>query len=171
MPESGVKAKNALASGAMMCPQMIDLRAFFNGRDASFRDELTDDIRRNAADTVAKANALLARSGFAHVCTVNSGWRPHRINRTVANASPTSHHLTGRAIDLPDPDRSLATWCATHLEALAEIGLWLEDPRWTFDPKGDHWVHLQTVPPRSGNRVFAPSDAPAKDPDFPVTWA
>ena len=51
---------------------MIDLRAFFNGRDASFREELTGDIRRNAADTVAKVNALLKRAGFAHIRTVNS---------------------------------------------------------------------------------------------------
>jgi hypothetical protein len=149
---------------------MIELKAFFNGRDHAFRHELTDEIRRNAAETVARANRLLERAGFEHICTVNSGWRPPVINASVANASPTSHHLTGRAIDLPDRDRRLAIWCATHLDVLAEIGLWLEDPRWTFDANGDHWVHVQTVPPRSGNRVFAPSDLPAPDPDFPVTW-
>lgn len=149
---------------------MIDLKAFFNGRDKAFRHELSGEIRRNAADTVAKANELLARAGFGHIRTVNSGWRPPVINASVANASPTSHHLTGRAVDLPDPDRTLAAWCVTNLDVLAEIGLWLEDPRWTFDPGGDHWVHLQTAPPRSGMRVFIPSDTPAKDPDFPVTW-
>ena len=69
------------------------------------------------------------------------------------------------------PDFLTTSTGASPSEVLAEVGLWLEDPRWTFDPKGDHWVHLQTVPPRSGNRVFVPSDAPAKDPDFPVTWA
>jgi hypothetical protein len=149
---------------------MIDLKSFFNGRDRAFQDELTDEIRRNAAETVAKANELLKRAGFEHVCSVNSGWRPHRVNATVVNASATSHHLTGRAVDLPDPNRTLAIWCATHLDVLAEIGLWLEDPRWTFDGKGDHWVHLQTVPPRSGHRVFIPFDTPPKDPSFPVTW-
>ena len=149
---------------------MIDLKAFFNGRDRAFHHELTDEIRRNAAETVAKANALIARAGFEHIHTVNSGGRPPVINAAVTNASPTSHHLTGRAIDLPDPDRTLAAWCVTHLEVLAEIGLWLEDPRWTYDERGDHWVHLQTLPPRSSHRVFIPSDMPAKDPDFPVTW-
>jgi hypothetical protein len=148
---------------------MIDLKAFFNGRDKAFRDELTEEIRRNAAETVAKANELLKRAGFEHVCSVNSGWRPHRVNAATVNASATSHHVTGRAIDLPDPDRSLAAWCVANLDVLAEIGLWLEDPRWTFDASGDHWVHVQTVPPRSGHRVFVPSDTPAKDPDFPVT--
>jgi hypothetical protein len=150
---------------------MIDLKAFFNGRDKDFQDELTEEIRCNAAETVIKANELLKRAGFERICSVNSGWRPHRVNAAVANASATSHHLTGRAIDLPDADRTLAAWCVAHLDVLAEIGLWLEDPRWTYDADGDHWVHLQTVPPRSGHRVFIPADTPAKDPDFPVTWA
>lgn len=150
---------------------MINLKAFFKGRDKAFERELTREIRRNAAITVAKANALLKRAGFGHITTVNSGWRPPLINASVTNASPTSHHLTGRAIDLPDPNRTLAAWCVNHLDTLEEIGLWLEDPRWTYDPDGEHWVHLQTVPPRSGNRVFVPADIPAKDPDFPVTWA
>ncbi len=150
---------------------MIDLKAFYCGRDESHRDDLTDGIRRNAADTVAKANALLERAGFAHVCSVNSGWRPRQINTATPNASATSHHLTGCAVDLPDPDRTLAAWCVNNLAALAKIGLWMEDPRWTWDANGEHWVHVQTVPPRSGNRVFVPSAAPALDPDFPVTWA
>ena len=149
---------------------MIDLKAFYCGRDESHRDDLTDGIRRNAADTVAKANALLERAGFAQVCSVNSGWRPRQINAATPNASATSHHLTGCAVDLPDPDRALAIWCANHLDTLAEIGLWLEDPRWTYSKDGEHWVHIQTVPPRSGNRVFVPSSAPALDPNFPVTW-
>ncbi|MGQ0750928.1 MAG: D-Ala-D-Ala carboxypeptidase family metallohydrolase [Betaproteobacteria bacterium] len=149
---------------------MLDLDIFFNGRDQAFAHELTDEIRANAAETIARTNALLQRSGFGHICTVNSGWRPPLVNASVTNASPTSHHLTGRAVDLPDRDRTLAAWCVAHLEVLAEIGLWLEDPRWTYDSAGDHWVHLQTVPPRSGNRVFMPSDTPAKDPGFPVTW-
>lgn len=149
---------------------MIDLKTFYCGRDVTCSRDLTDEIRRNAADMVAKANALLERAGFAHVCSVNSGWRPRQINAATPNASATSHHLTGRAVDLPDPDRTLATWCVNHLAVLGEFGLWLEDPRWTYDANGDHWVHVQTVPPRSGNRVFVPSSVPALDPDFPVTW-
>lgn len=149
---------------------MIDLKAFYNGRDEAYRDELNDAIRRNAEATVAKANELLNRAGFEHVCSVNSGWRPREINNATATASPTSRHLTGQAVDLPDPDRALAAWCVANLDALAEIGLWMEDPRWTSDENGDHWVHLQTVAPKSGSRVFIPFDTPPKDPDFPVTW-
>lgn len=150
---------------------MIDLTAFYDGRDEAYRDELTDEIRRNAEATVARANELLKRAGFEHVCSVNSGWRPRRVNAATPNASATSHHLSGRAVDLPDPRRALAAWCVANLKVLAEIGLWMEDPRWTYDENGDHWVHVQTVPPKSGRRVFVPSTAPAIDPDFPVTWA
>ena len=147
---------------------MIDLKAFYNGREEAYRDELTDEIRRNAEDIVAKANELLKRAGFEDVCSVNSGWRPRQVNAATPNASATSHHLTGRAVDLPDPDRTLAAWCVANLDALAEMGLWMEDPRWTYDENGEHWVHVQTVPPGSGNRVFIPSTEPPKDPNFPV---
>lgn len=150
---------------------MIDLKTFYNGRDGAYRDELTDEIRRNAEDTVAKANELLKRAGFKHVCSVNSGWRPKQVNEATPNASKTSHHLVGKAIDLPDPDRTLAAWCVANPDALAEIGLWMEDPRWTYDENGEHWVHVQIVAPKSGRRVFIPFDTPPKDPDFPVRSA
>jgi len=150
---------------------MIDLEAFYCGRDEAYVDELTDEIRANAQDTLARTNRLLGRAGFQHVCSVNSGWRPRQVNEATPNAASSSQHLSGRAIDLPDPDRTLAAWCVNHLEVLAEIGLWMEDPRWTYDAAGDHWVHLQIVPPKSGRRVFIPFDTPPLDPDFPVTWA
>jgi hypothetical protein len=150
---------------------MIDLKAYYMGRDEAYRDELTEEIRRNAAETVVRVNRLLERAGFTHITEVNSGWRPKRINAATPEAAATSHHLTGEAVDLPDPDRTLAAWCASHLDVLEELGLWMEDPRWTWDENGGHWVHLQTVPPRSGRRVFVPYDTPPKDPDFPVTWA
>lgn len=150
---------------------MIDLKAFYKGREETHHRELTDEIRRNAEDTVTRANELLQRAGFAHISAVNSGWRPREVNNATATASPTSRHLTGQAVDLPDPDRRLAAWCASNLGVLEEIGLWLEDPRWTCDENGEHWVHVQTVPPRSGRRVFVPYDTPPPDPDFPVTWA
>jgi hypothetical protein len=66
--------------------------------------------------------------------------------------------MTGCAVDICDvvPERTLARWCLRNLVFLAEVGLWMEDPRWT-----PGWVHLQSVPPRSGGRVFIPSAAPA----------
>ena len=136
------------------------------GRDVTHKDELTDEIRANAQRTVDAANELLARAGRSDIHTVNSGWRPATVNEATANAASSSRHLTGQAVDLPDADRTLATWCADNLDVAAEIGLWFEDFRWT-----PTWVHCQIVPPKSGKRVYIPSSAPAKDPSFPVTWA
>lgn len=144
---------------------MITLEAYWKGRDSTHAGELTDEIRANAERTVARCNELLERAGRSTVDEVNSGWRPKGINDDTANAAKGSRHLTAEAIDIPDSDRSLAEWCVDNLDVLAEIGLWIEDPRWT-----PTWVHLQIVPPRSGRRVFIPSAVPAPDPDFPVTW-
>ena len=145
---------------------MITLEAYWKGRDTEYADELTDEIRANAEVTVAKANELLARAGRSDIHTVNSGWRPATVNEATANAGTHSRHLTGQAVDLPDRDRTLATWCADNLDIAREIGLWFEDFRWT-----PTWVHCQIVPPKSGKLVYIPSTAPATDPDFPVTWA
>lgn len=59
--------------------------------------------------------------------------------------------MTGQAVDLYDPDGALDDWCLAHPERLAEAGLWQEHPAAT---KG--WLHLQSIPPRSRNRVFYP---------------
>ena len=144
---------------------MITLQSYYKGRDIQNREELTDEIEENSAETVRRVNELLERSGFKSIEKVNSGWRPQSINDATSNAAGHSKHLTGEACDLPDPDGSLRGWAVDNLDVLADIGLWIEDPRWT-----PTWLHVQTVPPKSGKRVFIPSTAPATDPDFPVTW-
>ena len=144
---------------------MITLRTYWLGRDATHAEELTDDIQRNAVLTVAKCNELLARAGRSDINTVSSGWRPKGVNAATSNAAQSSRHLTAEAVDLGDIDRTLSSWCVDNLDVLKELGLWMEDPRWC-----PSWLHVQTVPPKSGKRVFIPSSAPMKDPDFPVTW-
>jgi hypothetical protein len=84
---------------------------------------------------------------------VASGWRPQAINERTSNAAQLSTHLIGEACDLQDtPQRDLARWALRNLDRLEQIGLWMEDPRWTPD-----WVHWQTRPPHSGLRVYRPS--------------
>ena len=144
---------------------MIDLTIYFKGRDIKYAEEMTSDILRNSEITVARVNELLMRAGRSDVHTVNSGWRPQGVNDATANAAKGSKHLSAEAVDLPDADRSLCGWAVDNLDILAEIGLWIEDPRWT-----PTWLHAQIVPPKSGKRVFIPSTAPASDPHFPVTW-
>ena len=145
---------------------MIDAAAFYKGRDTEYASELTEEIRANSENTIAKVNELLERSGFKSIDSVDSGWRPRAVNAATSNAGAHSNHITGQACDLPDPDRAFATWCVDNLDVLGSIGLWMEDPRWTKT-----WVHVQTIPPKSGRRVYIPSLAAASDPTFPVTWS
>ena len=144
---------------------MITLEAYWKGRDKEYADEITDEIRANAQKTVERANELLARAGRSDINTVDSGWRPSAVNDSTSNAAVHSKHLSAEAVDLPDADRTLASWCADNLDIAKEIGIWFEDFRWT-----PHWVHCQIVPPKSGRRVFIPSLKPPLDPSFPVTW-
>ena len=147
---------------------MIDLQQFWQGRDKTHAAELTDEIRVNGTETVARVNALLnfAAEHGVKVDTIASGWRPAEVNADTPNAAPTSRHLTGEACDVQDDkDRSFARWCLRNTaplcfqsglpDLLAEIGLWMEHAQWT-----PTWVHLQIVPPHSGRRIFVPSDNP-----------
>lgn len=130
---------------------MITLTDYWMGRDKEFPLAMTPQIEANAERTVALANALLVRFGEGR--KVKSGWRPPAVNAKIPNAAVNSKHMTGQAIDLADPDGDLDEWLLTETgqKALTEIGLWLEHPAAT---KG--WCHLQTIPPKSGRRVFYP---------------
>ena len=134
---------------------MITLRDYWMGRDVSHRSELTDEIRANAAETVERANKLLEwyqsvtkdqESRF-----VTSGWRPAAVNAETPGAAMRSKHMTGQAVDISDPEGDLDEWALEHPELLEDFGLYLEHPSAT---KG--WCHVQTVPPKSGRRVFFP---------------
>lgn len=106
----------------------------------------TADVIANAAETAARVNKL----GLTAL-SVSSGFRPATINVHVKGAAVRSHHIMGRAVDLVDADGSIGKWCLANLDALEKAGLWLEDPSYT-----KVWCHLQTVPPKSGKRVFQP---------------
>ena len=140
---------------------MITLQGYWKGRDVSHAEELTDEINRNAKVTVDRVNELLARAGHSDIDHVNSGWRPQGVNDATRNSAANSRHLSAQAVDIGDADRALAHWCVDHLDDLREIGLWMEDPRWTPD-----WVHLQITPPRSGKLVYIPNNSPPTDPTF-----
>lgn len=129
---------------------VLTLADYFMGRDATHAEELTAELLTNARAVVDRANGLLKLAGIAQGI-VNSGWRPHSINTTTTNASPRSRHLTCQAVDLRDADGVLDAWCMSNLQALEGLGLWLEHPEAT-----PGWCHVQTVPPRSGRRVFDP---------------
>lgn len=135
---------------------MITLQQYWMGRDLTHKGELTREILDNATNTVARANLLIAlfekETGII-LSGVASGWRPAGVNAATSNAGKSSNHITADAVDIRDNDaRAFARWCLRNLNKLAEFGLWMENPQWC-----PTWVHLQTVPPKSGKRVYIPS--------------
>lgn len=146
---------------------MISLADFWMGRDVLYADELNDEIRWNAADTVAKINKALSLAAAEGVfpgidprtgTEVSSGWRPLAVNERTNNSASNSKHLVARACDIRDTkERSLARWAVVNGERLKAIGiLGMERPAWT-----PTWVHLQTVPVASGHWCYIPSQHPA----------
>lgn len=125
--------------------------------------------RANGADLLARVGALLAEPELAGIDAAvnprqNSGWRAASYNAELrrkwdagepggAPAAKNSRHTDAQAIDLDDDDGELDEFLFTDRgrELLVKHGLYMEHPAST---KG--WCHLQSVPPRSGNRVFFP---------------
>lgn len=122
---------------------------------------LTDITLSNAETTVHRHSLLLAYYYHDHPQArrigYSSGRRTPEQNAATPGAAPASLHMTCEAGDLGEPreDRPFARWCVANLHFLADIGLWMEDPRCTVG-KWTSWVHLQTRAPKSGMRVFIP---------------
>jgi hypothetical protein len=114
----------------------------------------TDDVIANADVLIARVNILLVEVYEVNGINpdgINSGWRSANYNAMVPGAAVNSKHITGQAIDLSDPEGELDEFLYKNQGFLVENSLWLEHPAAT---KG--WTHLQSIPPRSGNRVFFP---------------
>lgn len=121
---------------------------YWKGRDKAYASELTDEIRANAAKTIALVLDLLAEYGTE--LPVTSGWRPSAINKAAGGARK-SKHMTGQACDLADPKGDFGRWCLANVDVLERLGLWAEHPDYT-----ETWVHVQTIPPASGRRFYRP---------------
>ncbi len=131
------------------------------GRDKD--SPIDDEMRTSAQHLLSKVNELLEhfyKANPGSTRTITSGYRPAAINASVGGAKK-SHHQACRAVDISDQDRKLAKFCLDNLQLLDELGLWIEDPRWT-----KNWLHFQLVSPSSGKRVFVPNTSPATDPGF-----
>lgn len=138
----------------------ISVADYLMGREEIYPMAYNIGIKANAELTVDAVNALIGRLEKADVhlethpqtkTVISSGWRPPQINSQVKNAAVRSKHMTGQACDLYDPDGLIDDWLADNLQALGELGIWVEHPSAT---KG--WAHVQIVPPASGKRVFFP---------------
>lgn len=127
--------------------QLIDVTEYLMGRITL--QDLTPDMLANLNTIVPRANDLL--TAFGEYRTVNSGYRSPAYQMQINPNAPHSKHEVCAAVDLEDKDNRLKDWCMANLGTLADIGLWMEDPKSTPD-----WVHVQCIPPGSGHRVFIP---------------
>lgn len=132
----------------------LDPREYWRGRDVAFATELTTLIRHNASQVLERVTFFLESIepdfGPYHI---NSGWRPRAINATVPGSAPLSKHRLGLALDLGDDSGSLGQFIVSPQgnADLERCALWCESPAHT-----PRWVHFQTVPPKSGRRIFIP---------------
>lgn len=126
---------------------IITLPMYWMGRDIAYPNDLTDEIKQNAAQLLQQINLLLTELNISKV-KVSSGWRPPAINAKIANAAKASLHQIGKACDIKDNDnQDLGKLIASKPELLKKFNLWQEDLEST---KG--WTHLDI-----GTRVDRPS--------------
>jgi uncharacterized protein YcbK (DUF882 family) len=115
----------------------------------------------NLEDLLLKLNVV--RAAYGKPLRITSGYRSledHlRIYRQKgivdqAKIPMRSKHLYGQAADLTtieDDVKHFQEWVLSNIRLFEEQGLYLEGFAYTKT-----WVHVQIVPPKSGNRFFIP---------------
>ena len=74
------------------------------------------------------AIGAISGGGFA---TINIIGHKLTLNGSTANAATKSSHILGLAVDIKDVDGKLWQWCIANLQLLKDLGLYLEDKRYT----------------------------------------
>lgn len=128
------------------------------GRDKTYPADYTQQVSDNLDELLPIINQV--RSTIGRPMVVTSGWRPNSINAVTPGAANHSLHEEGLAADILDTDGKLKDWVLQNLQLMKDLGIYLEDFRWT-----PNWVHFGIRAPKSGHRIFIPSTAPAKAPD------
>jgi hypothetical protein len=138
----------------------IKLEELTMGRDKLYPNEYTQEVKDNLLKLLEPMQKI--RAAYNKPMRITSGWRPAAVNANVTGSAKKSNHMKGLACDVQDRDGSLWKWCMENLQALKDLGIYLEDKRWT-----PTWVHFQIVAPGSKNRIFKPF---AGDPPHPNLW-
>lgn len=127
---------------------MISMQALNRGNY-----QVTEEVLRNLSNLCVAL--LLLEEAYTEEggeeFYVTSGLRSHEDQMRINPKNPHSAHTEGLAADLADADSKIWTFCISHLPAIIELELYLEDKK--FTPKH---LHLQMRPPKSGKRVFYP---------------
>lgn len=129
-------------------------------------DNATEEQKKNLQVLLDRVNQV--REKWGKPMTVTSGLRTMedhlRIYRDKAARKQApfldgmfdqkkvpmkSKHLYGQAVDISDPDLEITQWLKDNPEILEDAQLWCEEGN-------SNWLHLQILPPASGNRWFLP---------------
>lgn len=116
-------------------------------RDVKLED-LTPELQSNLLELQRRVN--LFRTEYGKPLYVNSGYRNPEHNAAIGGAKGSAH-MTCQAVDFRDGDGKLKEFIAADPAILERCDLYMEAPEAT-----PQWVHLQSRPTKSGNRVFKP---------------
>ncbi len=125
---------------------MITFKEMLHGHKES---DITDDIKANMFDLLARVNVL--RVAYGKPLQVTSGIRTYKDQARVNPHAMKSAHMVGKAIDIYDPEGEFKEWILVNRYYLEEQDLYCENFNYT-----DGWVHIQSRPVASGNRFFIP---------------
>lgn len=119
--------------------------------------DITDpQIKKNLEALDKVLSEIEKRSGLK--LTINSGYRTREEQMKINPKAPNSMHTKGAAADVSDRTGDLWRWLTAYAKdskvdtsnAVA-LDIYLENR--THTPT---WVHIQTFPPKSKNRIFNP---------------
>lgn len=130
------------------------IKELLNAGSHKWKESEVDTITlRNLEDLCRKINALDYQPPMYATSCLRSLTDQKRINPKALGSS----HLYGAAVDIADPNGTLANWLQSieGQRRLVECGLWMENPKYTQGKNGN-WVHLSIYMPKSANRYFIP---------------
>lgn len=136
-----------------LTPVYVTETEYLKGRDALH--PLTEGMRVNMRKLLLIINRL--RHEYGKPFIVTSGYRPAAINKQIKGAT-NSLHILCAAIDIfdGDPQGAIKRFMMEHgNKRILENGLYMESPMYT-----PRHIHLQILPPASGNRIFIPARKP-----------
>lgn len=117
-------------------------------------EDLSEDIKKNLTDLLEKINKVQEKYNDQFVVT--SGLRSEADQQRINPSAPKSNHLRGLAVDIYDAQGTVMRFILANLDLMKDLGLYFEHFNWTPD-----WVHVQSIAPKSGKRIFIPSSQPA----------
>lgn len=130
----------------------FSLSELLNAGQHKWKESEIDPVtKRNLEDLILKINSL----GYNPPMRATSCLRSIKDQQRINPKAMGSSHLYGCAVDIADPTGELAKWLKNNTRKLEVHGLWMENPEYTYGKNGN-WVHLSTLMPKSGRRIFIP---------------